>query len=99
VIQTPLYLLLPALGIGVAELPEDWRATGSLIAVLILLAVFVYLYIAGFFYGCRLYLATAVGNVHVASVFRSWQARRFHERVSPRIMAAQQQLIQTENPV
>jgi hypothetical protein len=89
VIQTQLFLLPPVLVAGVLTLPADWRATGSLIAALIAAAALVYLFIAGSFYSCRLYLATAVGNVQVPSVFRMWQARRFHEKVQPLILAAQ----------
>ncbi len=83
--------LVPPLLIGlVASLPSDWRSTGSGVAALIGLAIAGYLYIAASFYGCRLYLATAVGNVAVASVFRTWQARKFNEQVKPLILAAQQ---------
>jgi hypothetical protein len=88
-IQTPWLLVLPAMLIAVLRLPGEWRATGGSIAVLALLAILVYLYVAAVFGGCRLYLATAVGNVKVASVFRVWQARRFHDRVTPLIVAAQ----------
>jgi hypothetical protein len=94
VIDAWFWLIPVALLVGIAWLPADWRATGSLAAALILVGVLVYLYIAAFFYGCRLYLATAVGNVWVRSVFRVWQARRFHEQVKPMILAAQQALIQ-----
>ncbi len=38
-----------------------------------------------------MYLATVVGNVQMGSVFRVWQARRFHDRITPLILAAQTQ--------
>jgi hypothetical protein len=89
VVQIQWLLVLPALLIGVFRLPPDWRATGWAVAFFALIAILVYLYIAAVFGGCGLYLATAVGNVKVASVFRVWQARRFHDRVTPLILAAQ----------
>jgi hypothetical protein len=99
VVQTPWLLVVPALPIAVLRLPPDWRATGWAIAFFALLAVLIYLYVAAVFAGCRLYLATAVGNVKVASVFRVWQARRFHDRVSPLILSAQTQAPPLDLPV
>jgi hypothetical protein len=89
-----MWLILPALLFGIGALPSDWQATGGLGAVVILVAALVYLYVAAFFYGCRLYLATAVGNVQVASVSRVWQARKFNEQVKPMILEAQQAMTQ-----
>jgi hypothetical protein len=91
VIQTPWFLFLPALVVLLYRLPAEWQITGITAGVLVLAAL-VYLYVASVFYSCRFYIATAVGNVQVGSVFRVWQARRFHERVSPLILAAQQDL-------
>ena len=90
VFDARLWLLAPILIGLVGSLPADWRSTGSGLAVLIALAVVGYLYIAASFYGCRLYLATAVGNVPVASVFRTWQARKFNEQIRPLVLTAQQ---------
>jgi hypothetical protein len=89
VLQTQLLLIPPALLIAVLSLPTDWRETGSLLAVLIGVAVLLYLFIVGSFYSCRLYIATAVGNVQVASVFRVWQAQKFHAKLGPLVMASQ----------
>jgi hypothetical protein len=91
IVQAPWLLVPVALIVAASLTPASWQASGTewLIAVLILVAIAIYLYIAAFFYGCRLYIATAVGNVRVASVFRIWQARRFHEKVTPLVMAAQ----------
>jgi hypothetical protein len=91
VIEAPWLLVAPAVLFAVLALPVPWRDTGWLLAGLAVVAILVYLYIAAIFYGCRLYIATAVGNVKVASVFRVWQARRFHGKVTPLVLAAQQQ--------
>jgi len=98
ILQTPWLLAPVALLIGGFALPTPWRATGGLVAALVLAGILVYLYVAGIFFSCRFYIATAVGNVKVASVFRVWQARRFHAKVGPLIVAAQQQR-QPANPL
>lgn len=90
VIEAPWLLVPPVLLIVALSLPAPWRATGWLMAGLIVAAVLVYLYVAAFFYGCNLYIATAVGNVRVKSIFREWQARRFHQKLTPLVMAVQQ---------
>jgi hypothetical protein len=84
-----LWLLPVALLFAVGATPFAWRSTASLLAVLIVLGVIGYLVVAGAFYSCRLYLATAVGNVPVASVFRVWQARKFNRQIRPLILAVQ----------
>jgi hypothetical protein len=89
-IQAPTLLISLAFVIApLVWLPAAWRAAYWLSAALLLAAGLVYLYVAAFFYGCRFYLATAVGNVFAPSVFRIWQARRFSERVRPLILEAQ----------
>jgi uncharacterized membrane protein (DUF485 family) len=99
VISAWLWLLPIVLFIAVLRLPSDWMATGSFAAVLIVLAVIIYLLAAGRSYSCRLYLATAVGNVEAPSVYRVWQARRFNERLKPFIVDAQQALVSPESEV
>jgi hypothetical protein len=91
-IDARLWLLPFVLAIAVAMLPLEWRGIGALLTFLILPGVLIYLFVAASFHGCRLFLATAVGNVAVTSVFRLWQARRFHDRVEPMIAAAQQSM-------
>lgn len=83
VVAWPWFVLLIALSIAAATTP--WAAAWLSVAA----AVAGYLYVSGRFQGCRLFLATAVGNVPMGSVFRTWQARRFHDRVSAPIRAAQ----------
>ena len=99
VIEAPWLFVPPVLAIAAVSLPPAWRATGTgwLVAGLIVAAILVYLYVAAFFYGCNLYIATAVGNVRVKSVFREWQARRFHEKVTPLVMAVQETAPPIEN--
>jgi hypothetical protein len=98
VIEAPWLFVPPVLAIAAVSLPPAWRATGWLMVALIVAAILVYLYVAAFFYGCNLYIATAVGNVLVKSIFREWQARRFHEKVTPLVMAVQQTAPPLGNP-
>jgi hypothetical protein len=98
VVTAPWLLAPPVLLIAVFSLPEEWRATGWLLAALAGAGILVYLYIAAFFYGCNLYIATAVGNIKVAAVYRTWQARRFQAKVTPLVMALQQTAPPLEQP-
>jgi hypothetical protein len=84
-----------ALLIGSAIYPETQRDLRLTVSLLLVAAVPIYLIIAGMFYSCRLYIATAVGNVKVGSVFRTRQARKFHQAVTPLVLASQAELQET----
>lgn len=89
VVQAQWIALAFALLIAVLFLPAGRRDMGLFAALLADAAIAVYLYLAALSYSCRLYIATAVGNVFVPSVFRVWQARRFMAAVEPAITEAQ----------
>jgi len=97
-IQAPWLLVPVALFFAVLSLPPAWRNAGWLLLGAALVASLLYLYIAAFFYSCRFYLATAVGNVYVQSVFRLWQARRFSSAIRPVIVAAQTESVPAPAP-
>jgi hypothetical protein len=89
VVEAPWIVLMPALILAALFLSPTWRSTGLLIAALADAAIVLYLYIATLSFGCRLYVATAVGNIFVPSVYRIWQARKFMAAIEPAILEVQ----------
>jgi hypothetical protein len=79
-------LLLP---IVAAFVPANWRATSLSVAGGIDIALLIALYVLGIERGCKLFFATAVGNVLVRPVFRLGTAQKLLNQLEPVILAAQ----------
>jgi hypothetical protein len=60
--------------------------------MIVLAAMAIYLYVASMFQSCTCHLITRVNKVELRGLFRRRAARRFVEMLSPRIVAAQDEL-------
>jgi hypothetical protein len=89
VLQVQWMFVLPAVLIAAAFVPASWRATSFSIATLVDLLILTALYLTSLRHGCRLYFATALGNVFVRSVFRQREAQKLLLAVEPVISQAQ----------